>query len=300
VRRKIIRIDEEKCTGCGLCVPDCPEGALRIIDGKARLVGDLFCDGLGACLKNCPEGAIAVEEREAEPYDERKVMANIIPQGRNVIMAHLDHLREHRQMPYLQQALAYVKERRIDLDFGKGRVNQEHHAQGQCPGSRTISFSAGEKTEEEEAGTRSSRLTHWPIQLHLISPFAPHYQESDLLLVADCVAYSMADFHKDCLDGRTLAIACPKLDHGQETYMAKLIAFMDEARVRSIRVMIMQVPCCSGLLRLAMQAAEQAKRKVPITCTVVGINGAVLEQPSGLGVRDHGLGVRDQGSGAGG
>lgn len=290
MRRKIIRIDEEKCTGCGLCVPDCPEGALRIIDGKARLVGDLFCDGLGACLKNCPEGAITVEEREAEPYDERKVMANIVSQGRNVIMAHLEHLREHRQAAYLQQALAHLKERGIDLDFNRGKAIQEHHAQGQCPGSRAISFAA----EEEEHGTRSSRLTHWPIQLHLISAAAPHYRESNLLLVADCVAYSMADFHRDYLKGRTLAIACPKLDHGQEMYLAKLTALIDEARVKSIRVLIMQVPCCGGLLRLAMKAVEQADRKVPVTCTVVGINGAKLQE-SNVAI-DKALGTPEEGT----
>lgn len=278
MRRRIIKIDEQKCTGCGMCIPDCPEGALRIIDAKARLIGDLFCDGLGACLKNCPVGAIMVEEREAEPYDERKVMANIVPQGRNVIMAHLEHLREHRQAAYLQQALAYLNERGIDLDFtNKGAIRPDH-GNRQCPGTQTISFAAVHKPEDNEPGTRGSRLTHWPIQLHLISPSALHYRGSDLLLAADCVAYAMGDFHKDWLAGRTLAIACPKLDHGQEAYLSKLTALIDEAAIESIRVIIMQVPCCGGLLRLAMKAAEQARRKVPITCTVVAINGSVLEQ----------------------
>lgn len=278
MRRKIIKIDEDKCSGCGICVPDCPEGALRIIDGKARLVGELFCDGLGACLKNCPEGAITVEERETEPYDERKVMANIVPQGRNVILAHLEHLREHRQAACLQQAMSYLSEHGIALG-GAVRLESGHR---QCPGSQTISFEAARKAEDE-SGARCSRLTHWPVQLHLISPLALHYRGSDLLLAADCVAYAMADFHKDFLAGRTLAIACPKLDQGQEIYLSKLTSLIDEAEIRSITVVIMQVPCCGGLLRLAMRAAEQARRNVPVTYTVVGINGSMLEQATTRG-----------------
>jgi len=261
-----------------MCVPDCPEGALRIIDGKARLVGDLFCDGLGACLKNCPEGAITVEEREAEPYDERKVMDNIFPQGRNVIAAHLSHLREHRQAAYLQQALSYLNERGIDLVSAGGAAIGPERGHRQCPGSQSISFAAAQKPVENETGIRGSRLTHWPIQLHLISPFAPHYRGSDLLLAADCVAYAAADFHRDFLAGRTLAIACPKLDQGQDVYLSKLTALIDDAEIASIRVVIMQVPCCGGLLRLAMKAVEQARRKIPVTCTVIAINGSVREE----------------------
>ncbi len=268
MRRKIIHIDEEKCTGCGLCVPDCPEGALKIIDGKARLIGDLFCDGLGACLKNCPERAITVEERDAEPYDERKVMVNIVPQGRNVIAAHLEHLREHRQTAYLREAVDYLKEHGLLREFVQVQANGAGaHNAGQCPGSRSTSL----------AGGRTSRLTHWPIQLHLISPLAPHYRESELLLAADCVAYTIADFHNDYLDGRTLAIACPKLDQGQEAYLAKLVTLIEEAQVKSIRVMVMQVPCCRGLVRLAVAAVEKSRRRVPVRHTVVAIDGTILQ-----------------------
>jgi Fe-S-cluster-containing hydrogenase component 2 len=257
-----------------LCVTGCPEGALQVIDGKARLVGDLLCDGLGACLTTCPEDAISVEEREAEPYDEIRVMDNIIPQGENVIRAHLHHLKSHGQTAYLEKALGYLqaKNMRIDLGPEKPVVPFAGH---QCPGSRVVSFQAA-GDDKEDQGRRPSRLTHWPIQLHLISPDAPHYQGSDLLLAADCVSFTHADFHRDFLKDHTLAIACPKLDSNQEIYREKLVALIDRARVRSIKVMIMQVPCCGGLLRHVMEAARQAKRKVPITSVVVGINGGIL------------------------
>jgi ferredoxin len=272
--RKIITIDEAKCNGCGLCVPDCPEGALQVIDGKARLVGDLLCDGLGACLSKCPEGAISVEEREAEPYDEIRVMSNIVPQGRNVIQAHLKHLREHAQTVYLRQALTYLRERGIEMEPPLLTNLGNAPRSGGCPGSQSVAFAPA--NEISESGSRRSQLTHWPVQLHLISPSAPQYRESDLLLAADCVPFSLPDFHKDHLKGKTLAIACPKLDQGQESYVAKLTALIDEAEVRSITVMIMQVPCCSGLLRLATQAISTTRRKVPIHCVVVSIRGEIL------------------------
>jgi NAD-dependent dihydropyrimidine dehydrogenase PreA subunit len=274
MRRKIIAIDQEKCTGCGLCASDCPEGALKVIDGKARLVGDLLCDGLGACLQACPEDAISVEEREAEPYDEIKVLENIIPQGNNVLRAHLEHLKSHGQTTYLQRAASYLREHRIPVDIspeGPAAPSPAH----QCPGSRSMAFSAA-RDAEEEGSARPSRLTHWPIQLHLISPSAPHYNNSDLLIAADCVAFSLADFHKDHLKGRTLAIACPKLDAHQEIYVEKLTALMDQAEVRSISVMIMQVPCCRGLLQHVVEAANRASRKVPVRCLVVGIRGEIV------------------------
>lgn len=274
MKRKIIRIDEDRCTGCGLCVSGCPEGALQVIDGKARLVGDLLCDGLGACMGSCPEDAISIEEREAAPYDEVEVLGNIIPQGRNVIQAHLRHLRDHGQEEYLQQALACLKERGIAVDMGSGSSPREFGAHG-CPGSQTQTFSTLQGDGKEE-GTRRSRLTHWPIQLHLISPTAPHYKGSDLLLAADCAAYALADFHRDYLKGRTLAIACPKLDSGQDIYEDKVAALIDQGNVRSITVLIMQVPCCSGLLRLVVNAAGRARKRIPVRCVVVGLQGEIL------------------------
>lgn len=278
MKRKIIIIDQDKCTGCGLCVEDCPEGALRIIDGKARLVGDLLCDGLGACLTSCPEDAISVIEREAEPYNEIRVLENIIPQGRNVLQAHLEHLRSHGQSEYLQQATDYLREKQIPVELPQESAARSA-AGGHCPGSQSRAF-AGLQEEEEVGSSRPSRLTHWPIQLHLIAPSAPHFRNSDLLVAADCAAFSYGDFHRDFLKGKTLTIACPKLDAGQETYQQKLTALIDQAEVKSITVAIMQVPCCGGLLRHVVDAAGQAKRKIPVRCVVVGLQGEVLrDQP---------------------
>ncbi len=274
MKRKIIAIDQEKCNGCGLCASDCPEGAIKVIDGKARLVGDLLCDGLGACIQSCPEDAISIEEREAEPYNEIKALENIVPQGPNVLKAHLDHLKNHGQTAYLSQAVSYLREHQIPFELSQG-ANGTHAMPRGCPGSQSMAF-ASVQNIEEDTKAQPSRLTHWPIQLHLISPAAPHYRNSDLLIAADCVAFSLGDFHKDYLKGRTLAIACPKLDAQQEIYAEKLTALIDQAEVKSISVMIMQVPCCNGLLRHVVEAANRAIRKVPIRCVVVGLRGEIL------------------------
>jgi Pyruvate/2-oxoacid:ferredoxin oxidoreductase delta subunit len=281
MKRKIIRIDDTACTGCGLCIPNCPEGAIQLIDGKARLISDLFCDGLGACLGTCPEGAITIEEREAEPYSEATVMKNIIKVGPNTIKAHLEHLRDHGQTEFLAQAIQVLERMGLGnpLDQAASKPEGGGHGQGGgCPGSKTMSFGQPASRPGGEQGARPSQLSHWPVQLHLISPQAPHFQGADLLLAADCTAFSLGDFHKDYLKGKTLAIACPKLDDGQETYVEKIRMLIDEARINTLTVMIMQVPCCSGLLRLAQQAASKAARKIPIKCVVVGIQGGILKE----------------------
>jgi ferredoxin len=277
MKRKIIRIDESKCNGCELCLPNCPEGAIQMIEGKARLISDLFCDGLGACLGHCPEGAITIEEREAAPYDERAVMAVIVKQGQAVIHAHLQHLKEHGEENYLRQALEYLREQGIEAGFEKAReaTNRMHSG---CPGAQVVALAATAHSAANDASpARPSHLTHWPIQLHLLSPLSPHFHDSDLLLAADCVAFSMGDFHKDYLQGKTLAIACPKLDDGQDTYLDKLTALIDDAKIRSLTVMIMQVPCCSGLLRLSVNANARATRKVPVHYKVISLKGDILQ-----------------------
>ena len=278
MKRNIITIDADKCTGCELCIPNCPEGAIQMIDGKARLLSDLFCDGLGACLGHCPEGAITIEEREAEPYDERKVMANIIKQGPNVIKAHLEHLKEHGQQDFLDAALAVLKEESLPNPLATAAARPAHGPQGGCPGSRAMQFVKNGDGDGDGGGKRVSALTHWPIQLHLMSPVAPHYQGADVLLAADCTAFSLGDFHKDYLKGKALTIACPKLDSGQDVYVEKIKALIDDAKINTLTVMIMQVPCCGGLLRMAQTAAEAATRKVPIKCLVVGLQGEILSE----------------------
>jgi ferredoxin len=278
MKRNIIRIDEEKCTGCGQCMPNCPEGAIQIIDGKARLVSDLFCDGLGACLGHCPEEAISIEEREAEPYDERSVMENVAKQGPNVIKAHLEHLKGHGQVEYWRQAVAFLKEKGLPNPEDAPAPQDAAHAHSGCPGSRSLRFAGSGAGPKDEQGRRGSHLSHWPVQMHLISPMAEQYQGADVLLSADCVAYTVGDFHKDFLKGKALAIACPKLDEGQEIYIEKIRALIDDAKINTLTVMIMQVPCCRGLLQLAKEAAAQASRKVPVKCIVVGLQGDILRQ----------------------
>ncbi len=280
-KRKIIKIDEEKCNGCGLCIPDCPEGALKIIDGKARLMSDLFCDGLGACIGGCPEGAITIEEREAEEYGEREVMRNMVKQGKNVIKAHLEHLKEHRQSEYLKEAIDFLKERDIEIPLQEEALHSAHEhvaSFSACPGSKIMDFREKDKEVKEETGKRQSQLKQWPIQLHLVSPAAPYYQGQDVILTADCVAYALGDFHKDYLKGKAIAIACPKLDEGQDLYVEKIKSWFEDAKISTLTVMIMQVPCCMGLLSLVKQAVENSKRKVPVKSIVVSLQGEILSE----------------------
>jgi ferredoxin len=275
MKRTIIRIDENKCTGCGMCMPNCPEGALKIIDGKARLISDLFCDGLGACIGHCPEGAIVTEEREAEPYNEKRVMENIVKQGKNVIDAHLEHLKSHNQTRFLNEAMDFLKSQNIVLSDMEKKHSEVHLG---CPGSRFRSIVKSGTNIEDDSLQRASQLTHWPVQLHLMSPLSPAYQGADVVLSADCVAYAYADFHKDWLAGKALAIACPKLDDGQEIYLEKISALIDEAKINTLTVMTMEVPCCRGLLAMAQQAAAKAKRKIPVKSVVISIDGKKLSE----------------------
>ena len=277
--RDLVVIDEDKCNGCGLCVPGCPEGALQVIDGKARLVSDLLCDGLGACIGECPEGAIKVEKKEAVAYEERKVMENISKQGANTIRAHLKHLNDHGETVFLNQAIEFLKEKKIPVPEYKAAVKMPSASMGQgCPGSRMLDFSEEKKDEAAPAGAFPSQLRQWPVQLHLVSPQAPYFQSKDLLLAADCVAYALGNFHRDYLKGKSLAIACPKLDSEQEIYYEKLVSLIDDAKVNTITVMTMQVPCCSGLLFLAQKAVSNAKRKIPLKAIVVGLKGEILKE----------------------
>ncbi len=292
-RRKIIRIDAEKCTGCGECIPNCPEGALQIIDDKARLLSDLFCDGLGACIGHCPEDAITIEEREAEPYDERKVMENIVPQGPNTIRAHLEHLKGHGAVDYYREAVEFLKQHNIAVP--------EDPAAGDklpcgCPGSRVMDFSeksapAGDtfdrlsvavlsesKGGDEEAapaGKRPSRLKQWPVQLMLVPPTAPYLRNADLVIAADCVPFAYADFHEDFLKGKVLLIGCPKLDDA-EFYEKRLATIFRQNDVRSVTVVHMEVPCCFGLVQIVKSAGAASGKVIPFAEVTVSVKGEVL------------------------
>jgi ferredoxin len=296
MKRKIIEIDDEKCTGCGLCIPNCHEGALQMIDGKARLISDLFCDGLGACIGHCPEGAIEIIEREAEPYDEVKVMQTIVPKGRNTILAHLEHLRDHGETLFLNQAIQYLKEKNIDMSPEKSATPGQHtthanlteaireeknHSGCGCLGTQTVDFKIDAKAIAAAAVTATeapSELKQWPVQLHLLNPQASYFQKADLVLAADCAAFAMGNFHARFLKGKSLAIACPKLDTNKESYVDKLTAMIADAKINSLNVVMMEVPCCGGLMGMAKMARERAGRNVPIKETIISIRGEVLQE----------------------
>ena len=272
-KRKIITINRDRCNGCGECIPNCPEGAIQIIDSKACLVSDLFCDGLGACLGHCPQAAIKIEEREAKAYDEAKVMENIIKGGENVIKAHLKHLKEHNEKEYLAQAIDVLIKKGIKLP-NLGNPDAVHAG---CPGVKAMNIAESKDIENIEQGKRLSQLRHWPVQLHLVSPQAGYCKGSDLLISADCVAYTLADFHKDYLKGKSLVIACPKLDSNLDIYREKITSLIDEAKIRSLTIMTMEVPCCTGLLSLCKEALSSANRNMPLRHIVVSIDGKIIK-----------------------
>lgn len=302
--REIIQIDEKKCNGCGLCIPNCHEGALQIIDDKAVLVSDLMCDGLGACIGFCPEGALSIQKREAEPYDEVKVMKEMIKKGRNVVIAHLKHLKDHGEYDYLKQGEQYLLQHAYDISFDAGKViaevfgdtdiNKSNEIEsisetqyitektlmpGGCPGSRSISFDNNlDDNRDDKRIDQSSALRQWPVQLHLINPHANYFRDSDLLISADCVAYSIGNFHSKYLKNKTLIIACPKLDSNQEIYQQKLKMLIDESGINTITVMIMEVPCCGGLVHMVQSAVAESTRKVPMKVLVAGIRGEILQE----------------------
>lgn len=251
MKRQIITIDEEECNGCGLCIPNCPEGALQLIDGKARLVSDLFCDGLGACIGHCPENAITVEEREAVEYDERMVMKNIVRQGGNVIAAHLEHLRGHGQEQYLKKAIDYLKENNIAVPEA---------------------FMKAQARVEAQPEAQSSALRQWPVQIMLVSPTAPSLKNADLLVAADCVPFAYAGFHEDLLRGKVLLVGCPKLDDA-EFYREKLTELFKLNDIKSVTVAQMEVPCCFGMMKIVKAAIAAAGKEMPVGSVVISVKG---------------------------
>jgi ferredoxin len=303
MKRTVINIDEDKCNGCGACVPGCHEGALQIIDGKARLISDLMCDGLGACIGHCPMDAITLEEREAEPYDEILVMEGMIGKGFNTIFAHLKHLKDHDMKQYVRQGVDYLRANRSKIDFDpemllaklheptsqpvqpkvdvKPMPGAHHHGSG-CPGSREMSFkpqaAPAPVSVAAHASNQPSELRQWPVQLHLLNPAAGYLANADLLVAADCSAFAVGDFHSRFLAGKVLAIACPKLDSGMDVYVEKLRRMIDESKINTITVLIMEVPCCGGLIQIIQKAVLSASRKVPVKAIVVSVQGDVISE----------------------
>jgi len=252
--RKIIHIDEEKCNGCGLCVPNCAEGAIQIIDGKARLVKDSYCDGLGACLGHCPQDALHIIEREADDFDEKEVAK---------------HLAKNRKDHDLHK-----NDRPSPAMF--------HHHGGGCPGSRMMMLGDDEGRKSNSPGVKvnsgdveikiKSQLKQWPVQLNLVPVNAPYFEDADLLVTADCVPFAYPNYHLDLLKGKAVVVGCPKLDD-VEYYVDKLTDIFMSNNIKSVTVAHMEVPCCSGIVRAVEIAVMQSGKTIPVKKVRIGING---------------------------
>lgn len=307
MKREIVVIDRDLCNGCGVCIPNCHEGALQMIDDKATLVSELMCDGLGACIGHCPEGAITIEEREADAYDEIITLTEMLKNGgRNVVAAHLKHLKDYQLKDFVHQAFDYLQTNAATIDFDVNELIYEIKQHGKketapeanpylqnlvavtkqsgegcgggCPGSASKELIPQPvAVARPNVNDGSSQLTHWPVQMHLVNPMAPFFESCDLLLAADCVAYALGDFHSKHLKDKKLAIACPKLDSNKEVYVEKLIHLIDQAKINTITVMKMEVPCCGGLIQLVQLALEKSQRKVPVKLITVSSKGEILE-----------------------
>lgn len=270
MKRRIIKIDEDKCTGCGICIPDCPEGALQIIDGKARLISDLFCDGLGACIKTCPENAMEIVEREAEEYNESKVMENIVKGGVNVIKAHLEHLKDHGEDKLFNEALKYLKDNNMEVP------NMEENKTCGCQGSMQKDMRNQFIKENNNNIQISSELRNWPIQLKLMNPNANYLDNADLLIAADCVPFSYPNFHLRFLKNKILLMFCPKLDSDIDSYIEKLINIFTNKNINSISIVRMEVPCCGGVEMIVQKALEMANKNIIIKEYIISIEGNII------------------------
>ncbi|MBP7050577.1 MAG: 4Fe-4S binding protein [Phycisphaerae bacterium] len=231
--RNIVKIDESRCNGCGLCATACAEGAIRIVNGKAKLVSDSYCDGLGACLGHCPQGAITIEQREASAFDEQAVKA------------HLGHEAKKPEPVFA------------------------------CPGLLAHQFRAEPTAQQNDVQAVPSQLAHWPVQLKLVSPTAPYFADADVLLVADCVPFAMGDFHQRFLKGRSVAAGCPKLDDARY-YVERLAQILQSNEIRNLTVVHMEVPCCSGLIRIAREAIALSGRPAYFDDVTISLRGEVL------------------------
>lgn len=247
--RKIVHINEDKCDGCGQCVPSCAEGAIKIIDGKAKLLSENLCDGLGACLGECPQGAIEITEREAEEFDVAAVKNHLEKEGKTMNNAH-----------------------------NHNTPNPHGHGGG-CPGSRMMEINRQEKQQASASVSSDDievkikpQLTQWPVQLMLVPQNAPYFEGADLLITADCVPFAYPNYHLDLLKGKKVVVGCPKLDDIQY-YIEKLTGIIKTNSVKSVTVAFMEVPCCGGIMRAAEQALEDSGKDIPLYKVRIGING---------------------------
>lgn len=254
--RNIIKIDENKCNGCGLCVSACAEGAIQIVNGKAKLISETYCDGLGACIGHCPQGAITIEQREAAAFDEKAVH---------------EHLARLKNNPTHSKSNPADSAAKKDVDAPQGGFV--------CPGMRAMQFdrTAAPAPAAASSADRPSQLAQWPVQLHLVNPAAPYFAGAEIVLTADCVPFAMADFHEKILAGRAIAVACPKLDD-TSPYLEKLVAIIQKNQPKKLIVAHMEVPCCSGLVRLAKQAIAASGLDVPFEDITVSLRGQILSR----------------------
>jgi NAD-dependent dihydropyrimidine dehydrogenase PreA subunit len=238
VKRKIIRIDDELCDGCGVCVPSCAEGAIEVVDGKARVVAEKYCDGLGACLRECPKGALTVEEREAEEFDEKAV---------EDYLASREKEEPGHEIPMAQA----------------------------CPSTRLQTFVP--KHPAEETAAQASALSHWPVQINLVPPTAPFLKGANLLIAADCAPVAYPNFHRDFLKGKAVMVGCPKFDDVQG-YVDKFTDIFRSANIKSVTVLDMEVPCCSALPKIVKRGMELAGKSVPLEEVVISARGEILRR----------------------
>lgn len=235
VLRNIVKIDEEKCDGCGRCAEACAEGAIKIIDSKAKLISEVYCDGLGACIGHCPQDAITIEKREAAEFDEKATKVHLAKQQKT------------------EKRSGFV-----------------------CPGMKARALREKSNGKNGSKAAISSQLSHWPVQLKLVSPQAPYFANSDLLLVADCVPFAMGDFHSRFLREHSVVVGCPKLDNA-EFYIEKLAKILEVNKLSSLTVVHMEVPCCSGLTHIARQAIARSGAKMPFKDVTIDLRGNVAK-----------------------
>ena len=253
MKRKIIKIDEEKCNGCGLCTNVCAEAALEIVDGKAKLIKDFLCDGMGACLDVCPVDALHIVEEESEEYSPKKAY---------------EHVKKERGEKDAKKVHGYEQV--------SDNKSPDKPMKCGCPGTMMRDMRGNNNESKNHAVNAGSALCQWPVQLHLVSPQAPYFQNADLLISADCVPFAYANFHDRFLKNKTLAMFCPKLDNGQEEYLEKLTEIFKHCNIKSVTVVRMEVPCCGGTLRLVEQAMKNSGANIIIKDYMISISGEII------------------------
>jgi Fe-S-cluster-containing hydrogenase component 2 len=279
-KRKIIEIDRDKCNGCGLCTDACAEGALVLDEeNKAVLAKEIYCDGMGACLDVCPVGALKIIEKESEEYDPEAAYQHVLSTRGKEAAEHVHGIRK-------EEMSKEKKEKPLAPDFHMGCPGSMPRKIQRNPVAKSNNPTSSALNTQSSAGISqpgTSELSQWPIQLHLVSPYAPYFNESDLLIAADCTAFALGSFHRDLLKGKKLIIACPKLDD-TTGYVEKIAEILKNNTIYSLTVATMTVPCCSGLYNIVEKAVERSGNKINIKKIVVGLDGEIISQPNPVGI----------------